>query len=79
MLLKCCSQYVSKFGKLGTGHRTGKGSVFIPIPKKGNAKGYLNYCTTVLVLHANKVMVKILQASLQQYMNQELPNVQITF
>ena len=54
-------------------------SVFIPIPKKGNAKEYLNYCTTVLVLHANKVMVKILQASLQQYMNQELPNVQAGF
>ena len=56
-----------------------KRSVSIPIPKKGNAKEYLNYCTTVLVSHANKVMVKILQASLQQYMNQELPNVQITF
>ena len=56
-----------------------KRSIFIPIPKKGNAKEYLNYCTTVLVLHANKVMVKILQASLQQYMNQELPDVEDGF
>ena len=38
MLLKCCIQYANKFGKLSSGHRTGKGSVFIPIPKKGNAK-----------------------------------------
>ena len=56
-----------------------KRSISIPIPKKGNAKEYLNYCTTVLVLHANKVMVKILQASLQQYMNQELPDKQTGF
>ena len=71
MLLKCCSQYVSKFGKLGTGHRTGKGSVFIPIPKKGNAKECSNYRTVTLISHASKVMLKILQARLQQYMNRE--------
>ena len=53
-----------------------KRSVFIPIPKKGNAKECLNYCTIVLISHASKVMLKILQASLQQCMNHELPDVQ---
>ena len=47
MLLKCCTQYVSKFGKLSSGHKTGKKSVFIPIPKKGNVKGCSNYHTIV--------------------------------
>ena len=61
MLLKCCTQQVSKFGKLK--------SVFIPVPKKGNAKECSNYHTTVLISHASKVMLKILQDSLQQYMN----------
>ena len=46
-----------------------KRSVFIPIPKKGNAKEYPNYCTVALISHASKVMLKILQARLQQYMN----------
>ena len=64
MLLKCCSQYVSKFGKLGTGHRTGKGSVFIPIPKKGNVKECSNYHAAVLISYASKVMLKIIQARL---------------
>ena len=54
-----------------------KRSVFIPIPKKGNAKEYSNHCTTVLILHASKVMLKILLAGLQQYVNQELPDVQL--
>ena len=52
------------------------GSVFIPIPKKSNSKECSNYCTIVLILHASKVMLKILQVSLQQYMNWELPDVQ---
>ena len=52
-----------------------KRSVFIPIPKKGNAKEYSNYCTIVLISHASKVMFKILQARLQQYVNHELPDV----
>ena len=56
-----------------------KRSVFIPIPKKGNAKEYSNYCTTALILHSSKVMFKILQATLQQYVNQELPDVQDGF
>ena len=54
-------------------------SVFIPIPNKGNAKECSNYRTIVLISHASKVMVKILQASLQQYMNRELPDVQAGF
>ena len=54
-------------------------SVFIPIPKKGNAKECSNYCTIALISHASKVMLKILQARLQQYMNCELPDVQAGF
>ena len=50
-----------------------KKSVFIPIPKKGNAKECSNYCTIALISHASKVMLKILQARLQQYVNHELP------
>jgi len=53
-----------------------KRSVFIPIPKKGNAKECSNYCTIALISHASKVMLKILQARLQQYVNRELPDVQ---
>ena len=51
----------------------------LPIPKKGNAKEWSNYRTTVLTLHASKIMLKSLQARLQQYMNQELPDVQAGF
>ena len=54
-------------------------SVFIPIPKKGNAKECSNYCTIALILHTSKVMFKILQARLQQYVNCELPGVQPGF
>ena len=79
MLLKCCTQYASKFGKLSSGHRTGKVSVFIPIPKKGNAKKCSNYHTIALISHTSKVMLKILQARLQQYMNCEIPDVQAGF
>ena len=53
-----------------------KRSVFIPIPKKGNAKECSNYGTIALISHASKVTLKILQASLQQYVNCELPDVQ---
>ena len=52
-------------------------SVFIPVPKKGNAKECSNYHTIALISHASKVMLKILQARLQQYMNHELPDVQL--
>ena len=54
-------------------------SVFIPIPKKGNAKECSNYCTIALISHSTKVMFKILQARLQQYVNRELPDVQAGF
>ena len=53
-----------------------KRSVFIPIPKKGNSKECSNYHTVALISHASKVMLKILQARLQQYVNRELPDVQ---
>ena len=56
-----------------------KRSVFIPIPKKGNVKECSNYCTIALISHANKVMLKILQARPQQYMKRELPDVQAGF
>ena len=52
---------------------------FIPIPKKGNAKECSKYCTIALISHTSKVMLKILQARLQQYMNHELPDVQAGF
>ena len=56
-----------------------KTSVFIPIPKKGNAKECSNYRTIALMSHASKVMLNILQARLQQYMNHELPDIQTGF
>ena len=56
-----------------------KRAVFIPISKKGNAIEYSNYHTIALISHTNKVMLKILQARLQQYMNHELPDVQAGF
>ena len=56
-----------------------KRSVFIPIPKKGNDKECSNYRTIALISHASKVMLKILQARLQQYVNRELPDVQAGF
>ena len=56
-----------------------KRSVFIPTPKKGNAKECSNYCTIALISHTSKVTLKILQARLQQYVNCELPDVQAGF
>ena len=56
-----------------------KKSVFIPIPKKGNAKECSNYHKIALTSHANKIMLKILQARLQKYMNRELPDVRVGF
>ena len=54
-------------------------SVFIPVPEKGNAKECSDYHTIALISHASKVMLKILQAKLQQYVNRELPDVQTEF
>ena len=79
MLLKCCTQCASKFWKTQQWLHVWKRSVFIPIPKKGNAKECSNYHTFVLISHASKVMLKILQARLQQYLNHELPDVQVGF
>ena len=56
-----------------------KRSVFIPIPKKGNAKKCSNYHRIALISHASKVMLKILQARLQQYVNHEIPDIQVGF
>ena len=58
---------------------TGHFSVLIPIPNKDNTKEYSNYCTIALISHASNVMLKILQAKLQQYVNHELPDVQAGF
>ena len=77
MLRNCCTQYASKFGTLSSGHR--KRPVFIPIPKKDNAKECSNYHTIALISHAGKVMLKIHQARLQQCVNHELPDVQAGF
>ena len=78
MLLQCCTQYASKFGKLKSGHRTGK-SQFLSNPKEGQCQKCSNYLTIVLISQASKVILKILQARLQQYVNQNLPDVQIGF
>ena len=56
-----------------------KRSAFMPIPKKGNAKERPNYRTIALISHTSKVMLTILQARLQQYVNQEFPDIQATF
>ena len=56
-----------------------KRSVFIPIQKKGNAKEYSNYCIIALISHISKIMLKILQARLQQYVNHELPDIEAGF
>ena len=73
------TQYVSKFGKTQQWPQDWKRSVFIPIPKKGNPKECSNYCTIALTSHATRVMLKILQDRLQQYMNHGLPDVQAGF
>ena len=77
-VLKCCTQYACKFGKQQWPQHW-KRSVFIPIAKKGNAKECSNYNTVVLISHPSKVMLKFLQASLQQNVNGELPDVQAGF
>ena len=76
LLNSCCTQHASKFAKLGSGHRTRKGPAFILIPKKSKAKECSNYHTTAFISHASKVMLKTLQARLQQKMSQELPDAE---
>ena len=64
---------------ISSGLRTGKRSVSIPIPKKTMPKKCSDYCTTVLISHASKIMLKILQVRLQHYLSQEIPDVQAGF
>ena len=79
MLWKCCTQYANKYGKLSSGHRTGKGQVSFQSQRKAMKKECSNYRKIALIKHASKVMLKILQARLQQHMNRELPGVQAGF
>ena len=74
MLLKCCTQYISKFGKLSSGHWTGKGQFSFQSLRKAMPKNAQT--TAQLHSHPSKVMFKILQARLQQCLNRELPDVQ---
>ena len=79
MLWKCSTQYASKSGKFSSGHRPAKDQFSFQSQRKGNVKEYSNHCTIARSSHASKVMLKILQAKLQQYVNQELPDVQAGF
>ena len=76
MLLKCCTQYVSKSGRPSSDHRTGKGQSSSQFPSRVVLK---NSRTIALISHASKVMLKILHARLQNYMKHELPDVQAGF
>ena len=71
--------YGNSYGKLSSGHRTGKGQFSFQSQRKGNAKECSNYRTIALISQASKVMLKILQARLQQYVNHELPDIQAGF
>ena len=77
--VKVLHSICQQIGKTQQWPQDWKRSAFTPIPKKGNAKECSNYCTTALISHTSKVMLKILQARLQQYMNYELPDVQVGF
>ena len=79
MLFKCCTQYASKFGKLSSGHRTGKGQFSFQFQRKATSKNIQTTAQFAVISHASKVMLKILQVRLQQYMNRELPGVQAGF
>ena len=76
MLWKCCTRYASKLGKFSSGHRTGKGQFSFRPQKKVMPK---NVSAFVLISHASKAMLKILQSMLQQYVNWELPDIQVGF
>ena len=78
-ILKMMHSICQQIGKTQQWPQDWKRSVFIPIPKKGNAKDCSNYCTIAFISHTSKVMLKILQARLQQYVNHELPDVQAGF
>ena len=78
MLLKCCTQYASKFGKLSRATGLEKVS-FHSNPKEMQCQRMLKYCTIALTSHGSKEMFRILQARPQQYVNRELPDVQAGF
>ena len=77
--MKVLHSICQKIWKIHQWPQDWKRSVFIPIPKKSNAKECSNYCTIAFISHASKVMLKILQARLQQYVNCEIPGVQADF
>ena len=79
MLLKCYTQQASKSGKFSCSHRTGRGQFSFQSQRKTMPKKCLDYRTTALISHASKIMLKILQARFQQYVNQELTAVQARF
>ena len=79
MLLKCCTQHVSKFGKFSSGHRTGKGQFSFQSQRRVMPKNFQITTLIALISQASKVMLKILQARFQQCVNQELPDVQVGF
>ena len=78
MLWKCCTQCARKFGKLSSDNRTGKDQFSFQSQRKAVPKS-ANYCTIAFISHARKVILKFLQARLQQYVNHELPDVQAGF
>ena len=80
MLFRCCIQYASKFGKLSSGHRTGKGQFLFQSQRKAMPKN-VQTTSKLCSFHTleRKVMLKILQARLQKYLNWELPDVQVRF
>ena len=78
-VVKLLHSICQQIWKTQQGPQDWKRSAFITIPKRGNAKGHSNYRTIALVSHASKIMLKILQDKLQQYVNHELPDVQAGF
>ena len=79
MLLKCCTQYTSNFGKLSSGHRTGKGRFSFQSQRKAMPKNGQSTAQLPSSHNPSKVMLKILQSRLQQYVNYELPDVHAGF
>ena len=79
MLLKCCTQYVSKFVKTQKWPQDWKMPILFPILKKGSTKDCSNRWIIILILHASKIMLKILWAILQHYVNWEFPDIQAAF
>ena len=75
--LNCYTQYAKQIWKIQLWTQNWKMSILIPIPKKGNAKECSDYHKIALISHTSKVMLKILQARLQQYVNHELPDVKL--